>query len=159
MEAALVAGADTVIDTSKEDFTKAVLELTQGKGVDIILDSISGKTTEQSLLALAMYGRIVQFGNASGQTAIIQTKDLHSSCRSVLGFSFGTTRKHRPYLVAQTAEQVLDYLADGRLKIMIQQQFALQDAAAAQLLLENRKSQGKILLLPPSSSISSPASS
>lgn len=153
IQVALEAGADHVINTSKENFAECVLQLTSGKGVDIILDSIAGKVTEQSLLALAMYGRLVQFGNASGQTAHIQTKDLHSSCRSVLGFSLGTTRKHRPYLLRNTAEKVLGYLADQRLKIIIGERFPLEEAAAAQTLLENRKSKGKVLLLPPSSGL------
>ena len=72
---------------------RKVNELTNGEGVDVILDSISGTVSERSLNCLAYYGRLVHFGNASGEIGNFQTKDLHASCRSILGFSFGTTRK------------------------------------------------------------------
>ena len=92
-EIALDAGADYVICHQDEDFVEKVNELTNGEGVDVILDSISGTVSERSLNCLAYYGRLVHFGNASGEIGNFQTKDLHASCRSILGFSFGTTRK------------------------------------------------------------------
>lgn len=91
---ALNAGADYVICHQDEDFVKKVNELTNGEGVDVILDSISGTVSEKSLNCLAYYGRLIHFGNASGEIGNFQTKDLHASCRSILGFSFGTTRKN-----------------------------------------------------------------
>lgn len=92
-EIALDAGADYVIGHQDEDFVEKVNELTNGEGVDVILDSISGTVSERSLKCLAYYGRLIHFGNASGEIGNFQTKDLHASCRSILGFSFGTTRK------------------------------------------------------------------
>lgn len=150
---ALEAGADYVINTSKDNFVKLVLEITQGSGVDLVLDPIAGRVTEQSLLCLAMYGKLVHFGNASGETANIQTKDLHASCRSILGFSLGTTRKYRPNLLRDPAEKVLGYIENGSLKMMIGNKFPLEEARAAQKLMEGRKSTGKILLIPPSSEL------
>lgn len=93
-EIPLYAGADYVICHQNEDFVEKVNELTNGEGVDVILDSISGTVSERSLKCLAYYGRLVHFGNASGEIGNFQTKDLHASCRSILGFSFGTTRKN-----------------------------------------------------------------
>lgn len=145
---ALQAGADHVINTSKDDFVKTVLELTQGRGVDVILDSIAGKVTEQGLQCLAWYGRLVQFGNSSGEIATIPTKDLFVSCRSILGYSLGTTRKHKPHLVREVAEKVLGYIESGSLKILIGHQFPLEEARLAHELLESRLSKGKILLIP-----------
>ncbi len=98
---ALNAGADYVICHQDEDFVKKVNELTNGEGVDVILDSISGTVSEKSLNCLAYYGRLIHFGNASGEIGNFQTKDLHASCRSILGFSFGTTRKKRPELYSK----------------------------------------------------------
>ncbi|MEW9670473.1 zinc-binding alcohol dehydrogenase family protein [Ammoniphilus sp. 3BR4] len=149
---ALDAGADYVINTSRENFVEKTLEITEGKGADVVLDSISGVVAEQSLNCLAYYGRLVHFGNASGQTANIQTKDLHASCRSVLGFSLGTTRKHRPDHLGSIADKVLGFIKEDRLRIVIGNQFPLEEARAAQEFMENRKSKGKILLIPPSSS-------
>ncbi|MFP3388342.1 quinone oxidoreductase family protein [Brevibacillus sp. SIMBA_040] len=145
-ELAYSAGADHVICNDSEDFVEKVRELTDGAGADIILDSISGTVSERSLECLAWYGRLVHFGNASGQIGQIKTIDLHASCRSVLGFSFGTTRKLRPHLLQNTAKTVLAYLAAGSLDIKIGKHFALEDAASAHEWVESRASTGKVLL-------------
>jgi NADPH:quinone reductase len=144
--AVLEAGADHVICYEKEDFAIKVNELTDGEGANIILDSISGPVSENSLNCLAPYGRMVHFGNSSGATATFKTQDLHASCRSVLGFSLGTTRATRPDTLRHTADRVLQYLAEGSLKIQIGKRFALEDAAKAHEWVESRQSVGKVLL-------------
>ncbi|MDM5188404.1 quinone oxidoreductase [Bacillus sp. DX4.1] len=143
---ALEAGADHVICYQDADFVEKVNELTNGEGADVILDSISGTVSEKSLKCLAYYGRLVHFGNASGDIGTFQTKDLHASCRSILGFSFGTTRKKRPHLLLHTAEQVFRYLRDGSLQIEVGKRFSLQDAGKAHEWVESRQSTGKIIL-------------
>lgn len=146
IQTALEAGCDHVICYGSEDFSVKVNNITNGRGVDVILDSIAGSISEKSLQCLARYGRLVHFGNSSGEVGHFQTNDLHSSCRSVLGFSLGTTRKERPYLLRDIADHVVDYLSDGRLKIKIGHRFQLEEAVAAHRLVENRKSVGKVLL-------------
>ncbi|OGX61607.1 MAG: hypothetical protein A2189_04265 [Paenibacillus sp. RIFOXYA1_FULL_44_5] len=89
----------------------------------------------------------MHFGNAGGQTANIQTKDLHASCRSVLGFSLGTTRQYRPHVLREVSEKVIGYLQSGALNMVIGHRFSLQDARMAHELIENRGSRGKILLM------------
>jgi NADPH:quinone reductase len=143
---ALDAGADHVICYEKDDFAPKVNELTNGKGADVILDSIAGKVTEKSLDCLAMYGRLVNFGNASGDFGQFITKDLHASCRAVLGFSLGTTRNNRPELLRKPAERVMRYLAEGRLDMKIGKSFKMEEAAEAHRLVESRQSTGKVLL-------------
>ncbi|MBB6455321.1 NADPH2:quinone reductase [Salirhabdus euzebyi] len=140
------AGADQVICYSEEDFSKRVNELTNGEGANVILDSIAGEIAEKSLECLATYGRLVHFGNSGGAPGQFLTKDLHASCRSVLGFSFGTTRKLRPHLLRPTAEKVLSFLASGQLKIQIGKVFSLDEAVKAHEWVESRKSTGKVLL-------------
>jgi NADPH:quinone reductase len=143
---AIDSGADHVVCYQEEDFAAKVNELTNGAGVDIILDSVSGKVTEKSLDCLAPYGRLVHFGNSSGETGNIKTTDIHSSCRSVLGFSLGTTRKQRPYFLKETAEEVIPYLVNKKLDIKIGHEFQLCEAAKAHDLMENRLNAGKIVL-------------
>lgn len=143
---AFEAGADDVICHSDEDFVRKVNELTNGEGVDVILDSIAGTVSERSLECLAFYGRLVHFGNASGAVGTFQTKDLHTSCRSILGFSFGTTRKKRPRLLQHTADQVFHYLRSGNLQMKIGKRFSLQDAGKAHEWIESRQSVGKVIL-------------
>ena len=144
--AALEASADQVI-LIDEDFATEVNRLTDGRGVDLILDSIAGTVTSRSLSCLAMYGRLVIFGSASGEAGKIETTELHASCRSVLGFSLGTTRNHRPELLKEAAEKVLTYLSDGSLKIKVGSTFNLTQAAQAHALMESRQQTGKIVLL------------
>ncbi|MGG2065924.1 quinone oxidoreductase family protein [Bacillus sp. S14(2024)] len=143
---ALEAGADHVICYKEEDFVHKVNELTNGVGADVILDSISGTVSERSLQCLAFYGRLVHFGNASGDIGTFQTKDLHASCRSILGFSFGTTRKKHPHLLQHTAKQVFRHLSNGNLQIKVGKHFFLQDAGKAHEWVESRQSTGKVIL-------------
>ncbi|MFD1673848.1 quinone oxidoreductase family protein [Alicyclobacillus fodiniaquatilis] len=143
---AFESGCDHVICYEGTDFANEVNDITHGRGVDVILDSIAGSVSERSLECLAKYGRLVHFGNASGAIGHFQTKDLHASCRSVLGFSLGTTRKERPYLLRDTANHVLRYLADKQLDIKVGARFNLAQAAAAHRLVESRNSVGKVLL-------------
>ncbi|MDQ1145972.1 NADPH2:quinone reductase [Bacillus sp. SORGH_AS 510] len=143
---ALKAGADHVICNKNDDFSRVVNELTDGKGVDIVLDSVAGEVTGQSLTCLAPYGRLVQFGNSSGLAGNFKTSDLHASCRSVLGFSLGTTRKKRPESLQSTAKEVLKYIKEGKLKLEIGHHFSLENAIEAHKLIESRLSIGKIIL-------------
>ncbi|MFK4301605.1 NADPH2:quinone reductase [Paenibacillus sp. RC254] len=143
---ALSAGADHVICYETEDFAEKVNELTAGKGVQIILDSVAGDITQKSLNCLAHFGRLVMFGNSSGRSAQLQTSDLHASCRSVLGFSLSTTRKERPEMLREIAVQVFKLLENGQLDIKISERFPLKEAALAHQWVESRKSTGKVLL-------------
>ncbi|MGM9985862.1 MAG: zinc-binding alcohol dehydrogenase family protein [Bacillaceae bacterium] len=146
VEVAKEAGADHVIVYKNMDFATKVKELTNGEGVDIVFDSVSGKVAEQSLTCLAPYGRLVHFGNSSGEAGTFQTNQLHASCRSVLGFSLGTTRKLRPHVLQPVAKEVFRYLESGELKIKIGHEFSLRKAKEAHELMESRLSTGKILL-------------
>ncbi|WP_442602642.1 quinone oxidoreductase family protein [Paenibacillus sp. KN14-4R] len=148
MVAAYEAGADHVINLSNTELADKILELTDGRGVDVILDSIAGNVTKESLKGLARFGRLVQFGNASGQVATFESKDLHASCRSVLGFSLGTTRQYRPETLRVVADAVLGYIETGALQIKIGHTFPLHEAHLAHQLVENRGSRGKVLLVP-----------
>ena len=145
-EMAQESGYDHVFCYEKENFAEKVKELTNGQGANVILDSLAGRVSLESLECLADYGRLVHFGNSSGEKADFALSALHSSCRSVLGFSLGTTRKKRPELLQQTAEYVLSYLAEGSLKMKIGERFPLMEAAHAQAFVESRKSVGKVLL-------------
>lgn len=143
-DVALNAGADYVY--TYEDFSSKVMELTKGRGVDLVLDSMSGKVSEDSMNCLADYGRLVHFGNSGGVDGSFKTSELHASCRSVLGFSLGTTRKKRPNLLREAAEHVICYLSNGELDIVIGGEYPLSRAAEAHQLIESRKHTGKILL-------------
>lgn len=145
--AARDAGADAVVNYAEPDWLEKVKALTQGDGVDVILDSIGGTVSEQSVTVLARFGRLVHFGSASGQPGHIRVSDLHASCRSVLGFSLGTVRVHRPELVRPAAEAVLQSVKEGRLTMAVGRRYPLAAAAEAHRWMESRQSTGKIILM------------
>lgn len=144
--AALDAGADHVICYENCDFAREINNLTAERGVDVILDSLGGGITEASLKCLDYFGRLVIFGNSNGQPGTIEPGSLHASCRSILGFSFGTTRKRRPETLKDTARHVFRLFESGALHINISERLPLSEAAAAHRLIESRKSTGKIVL-------------
>ncbi|PLR74645.1 quinone oxidoreductase family protein [Bacillus sp. UMB0728] len=144
---ALEAGSDYGVCYTIEDFPAKVMEWTEGKGADVILDSVAGTVTEKSLDCLAPFGRLVNFGNASGNAGTVETNDLHSSCRSLLGFSFGTVRKKRPHLVRASAGKIIGLLETGRLSMKIGETFSLSEAAEAHTRIESRQSLGKTVLI------------
>ncbi|WP_152392551.1 quinone oxidoreductase family protein [Paenibacillus guangzhouensis] len=146
--AAIQAGANDVILHDDPDFAEQVNSLTNSRGVDIVIDSIGGDVTAKSAACLALYGRLVICGNASGQYSTVDTGNLHASCRSVLGFSFGTTRKERPELLQETAAQVFRLFENGQLKIQIGERYSLEEAPLAHQRMESRQTTGKILLIP-----------
>lgn len=140
------AGADYIICNQKTDFAEATKRYTNGIGADIILDSIGGAYTKMGLDCLAPFGRLIAFGNASGSYCDLSTNDLHSSCRAVLGFSLGTTRKLRPELFRDIAENVFILMTEGKLKFNISQVFSLKDAARALMAVENGNNVGKAVI-------------
>lgn len=146
-QAVLNAGADAVISLADGGFSAKVRELTDGRGADVILDSLGGGYTAEGMECLAPYGRLVVFGNASGAYSRLDTGLLHSSCRSLLGFSIGSTRRMRPAWFAETAPAVMQDLASGQLRIPVSARFPLAEAARAHALLEERRITGKIILL------------
>lgn len=142
------AGADYVINYRKDSFAEKVKEYTNGNGADVILDSVGSDVFRESLECLAMYGRLVNFNSSSGTPGTLNTKEIHGSCRAVLGFSIGTTIKARPSILKETASEVIPMLESGKIKIVIGNRFSLEDASSAHELIESRKSTGKILLKP-----------
>lgn len=145
-DAAREAGVDEVVEYAAPGWSAAVNDLTGGRGVDVVLDSVAGPVTAESMRCLARFGRLVNFGDAGGETGLVRTVDLHGSCRAVLGFSLGTTRRERPSLLAPAAQAVLTHLAHGHLRMRIGARFALEQAGEAQRWVESRASTGKVLI-------------
>ena len=139
-------GADAVVNYNSENYVDKTLALTDGQGVDVVLNPLAGKLLERDLDCLAPFGRLVCFGNASGEPASFQSNQLQGSCRSVQGFSFGTLRRTRPEKVLGIMQAVITLLAAGKLRMVMGRRFPLSEAAEAHRYLESRRSTGKILL-------------
>lgn len=137
-------GANHVL--TYDQFSTQVHELTEGHGVDIVFDSIAGAITEESLNCLAPYGTLVQFGNSGGRAGNIKTSDLHSSCRTIKGFSLGTTRASKPEMLQQVAQAIFSLIKEDGFQVPIAKIFALEEMKKAHELMESRQHQGKILI-------------
>ncbi len=142
------AGADDVVQYTREDFLEAVRRLTQGRGVQVVYDSVGKTTAEKSLDCLAPRGMLVFFGNASGPAPPVDPLTLSRKgslflTRPTLGHYIAD----RASLEARAGE-VLGDAAAGRLKVRIDRSYPLAQAAEAHRVLEARQTSGKVLLLP-----------
>jgi NADPH2:quinone reductase len=141
-------GCTHVINYKNEDFVARVKEITGGKGVDVVYDSIGKDTFPASLDCLKPFGLWVSFGNASGAIAgfdigILAAKGSLYATRPTL-FTYTARRED---LLANAAE-LFDVVGKGAVKIEVNQTYALKDAAQAHRDLEARKTTGSTVLLP-----------
>jgi NADPH2:quinone reductase len=140
-------GADVGIDYTQQDWAQQVLEVTEGKGVDLILDMRGGAMFSENFTCLAPLGRIVTFGAASGQRAFIDPEKLTARCHTVTGFYSGYIGT-RPDLIGPVLKKLFHYTLTGQIKPQVKHHFPLEEAAEANRQMENRQTTGKIVLLP-----------
>jgi len=142
------AGANEVIDYTTQDFEAEVRRLTGGKGVQVVYDSVGKTTFEKGLACLALRGMMVLFGQASGPVGPFDPQVLSQRGSLYLTrptlFQYIVTREE---LLARAGD-VLGWIGEGRLKLRIEHEFPLAEAASAHRDLEGRRTTGKILLHP-----------
>lgn len=138
-------GADHVIIYTEEDVSQRVRELTKGRGVDLVLDSVGKATFNSSLSALAPFGHLIVYGMASGRTDPFDIGRLFESSQKVSAFWLVTAMRS-PELMRRSVEQVLEWIAAGKIKIIIGLKLPLSEAAEAHRRMEARQTTGKIIL-------------
>ncbi|MDR9430284.1 MAG: NADPH:quinone oxidoreductase family protein [Natronomonas sp.] len=141
-------GMDHGIRYIDESFTERVDELTDGEGVDLVLDGIGGETSDESLDALKSFGRMVSFGAASGTPGRPNTTDLLFGNKRVIGYHLGRAIEQQPMKVLGAVPELTNLLAAGTLEVRVGHVFELTDAADAHRLIESRESSGKVVLGP-----------
>ena len=141
-------GMDHGIRYTETDFVDRVDEITDGEGVDLVLDGIGGETTDRSLDALRSFGRMVSFGAAAGEPGRPNTADLLFGNKTVIGYHLGRALKHRPMRVMDAVPELTQLLGNGTLEVQVGHTFDLADAAEAHRFIEDRKSSGKVVLVP-----------
>lgn len=142
------SGADVVLDSSDENYLRCQQKITADGKYDIILNPIGGETLRQDLTYLNDFGRLVSFGKMSKSQADISPETLHTANNAIIGFSFGLYRKHKPEAIAPTIKKVSDLIASGQLELHIGASFSLKEASKAHDFLENKKTTGKVVLIP-----------
>jgi NADPH2:quinone reductase len=148
LERLLEFGLDEGINYATKDFVEEVRRITDGRGADVIVDSVGGSTLQGSLRCLAYRGRCVTVGDAGRQgTEQMDISTLRPNNQSLTGYFLGAELflSSRPY--AMIARH-LDDIAAGRLRVVIDRRFPLSDAAAAHDYIESRRAFGRVLLLP-----------
>jgi NADPH2:quinone reductase len=140
-------GAYATINYTNEDFEPAVLELTGGKGVDLVLECVGGAVLEKSLRCVTSYGRLISYGNASGSPASLPASDFTSANRTIIGFSMG--RSPAGKLDHQSAmAELFPMIAAGQARLIVDQVLPMSEVARAHQHLSNRGTRGKVILVP-----------
>ncbi|HUA32003.1 MAG TPA: zinc-binding alcohol dehydrogenase family protein [Candidatus Binataceae bacterium] len=139
-------GMDHGINYKNSDVAKSVRKLTDGKGVNLVVDPVGGSTLQGSINSLAYRGRISMVGAAGREAMTVDVgplMGLNASLSGVfLGAEIGTDRAHN------MIQRLVDEAARGELKVVIDKTFPLSEAAAAHAYIESRQAVGRVLLIP-----------
>ena len=142
-------GADLALDSRTEDWPDQILAATNGRGVDLIVDLVSGPVANGNLRATAILGRIVNVGRLGGETGPFNF-DLHALRRiSYIGVTFRTRAIAEVREInRRMQEDLAGAIAAGTLRLPIDRTFRLDQAAAAQAHMRANQHFGKIVLIP-----------
>jgi len=137
-------GLDHGINYTTEDVVQAVMKIT-GSGVDVVVDPV-GSTLQTSIACLGYRGRISLVGQAGRDPTKVDVSSLMAGNRSLTGVFLGaeiaTDRAHN------NIQRLINDVAKGELKVVIDRTFPLKEAAAAHEYIESRKAVGRVLLIP-----------
>ncbi|MEK7751574.1 MAG: quinone oxidoreductase [Acidobacteriota bacterium] len=139
-------GADEIVLYTQQDFQPEVKRLTDGRGVDVVYDSVGASTFDGSLNSLRPRGMMVTFGNASGPVPPIEPLLLSQKGSLFLTRPTLFTYCATPEELRWRASDVLNWIAQGKLTLHIEKVYPLAQAAQAHLDLAGRKTTGKLLL-------------
>ena len=141
------AGADEVINYKERDFETEVMRLTGGKGVNAVYDSVGKTTFDKSLNCVTRRGLLALFGQSSGPVPPFDPARLAKNGIYLTRPSLAHYAADREELLTRAGE-MFTWIREGRLKLRIDRELPLRDAAKAHRLLEGRETKGKLILLP-----------
>jgi len=145
---ALELGADVALDSTSEGLTDQLREANGGKGVDIVLEMTGGPVFDDSLAALARFGRMVAYGMASRTAPTpVDVGRLMARSQSVVGFWLNDCLG-RPGMLAEPLAELLAMTAAGELRPVLGGEYPLAEAARAHEALRSRGTTGKLVLDP-----------
>jgi len=141
-------GCDHTINYTKENFVERTRELTSGKGVPVVYDSIGKDTFMQSLDCLSPRGMMVTYGNASGPVPPVDVSILGGKGSLKLTRPTVMTYAHNRALLEPMTADLFDRVLKGQVKIEVNQKYQLENVAQAHRDLESRKTTGSTVLMP-----------
>ena len=141
-------GADETIDYQATDLRQRLLELTGGKGADVVYDPVGGAHTEAALRATAWQGRLLVIGFASGTIPQVKLNLALLKERSLVGVYWGEWTQRDPAGQRRNVERLAAWFADGKIKPAITGRVSLAEAPAAMQRMLERKVLGKVVVIP-----------
>ncbi len=148
VEVAREQGADEAIDYESEDFAARVLELTGGRGADVIYDPVGGDVFERSLKCIAWDGRLLVIGFASGKIPEVRANRILLKQIGILGLHWGALAARNPARVAEVFEALFALHAAGKIRPLISRSYPLEEVGRALVALGARRTHGKVVLEP-----------
>ena len=153
-EYASALGATATVMADEDGWHDQVRKLTDGRGVDVLLEASGGDTLAQGLRALAPFGRVVVYGAASGRDAVLDAATLRALLyapapnQSLVAFNVGGWFIERPQVAGAALQELVGLVAAGKLQAPVTQTLPLAKAAEAHRRLESRQTLGKLVLKP-----------
>lgn len=146
LEVARQAGADELINYQDEDVRERLKTLTKGQGVDVVIDPVGGDLFETVFRSIAWNGRMLVIGFASGTIPSLPVNLPLLKGAAVIGVFWGSFAQRQPKDNVANFEQLFAWYAEGKLKPLVSQTFALEDTAQAINTLAARKAVGKLVI-------------
>jgi NADPH2:quinone reductase len=143
----LELGADAAVDPAADDLTAALIEANEGERVDAVFEMAGGKTFDQSMEALAPFGRMVTYGIASREPNTVETGRLMRKSRSVIGFWLMHCLG-RPEMMEEPLHDLFGRVARGELRPQVGGTYPMSEVRKAHEDLQGRRTTGKLLLDP-----------
>ena len=141
-------GLDHGINYTEVDFELAARELTDGKGPNLIVDSIGGKNLEKSLTCAAYRGRIVAMGGVARDTYKPDFQKMAGQNKTYVSYFQGAELAMNGARARANVQRLIDDVAKGELKVVIDSHYPLSEAAAAHAHIESRQAFGRVVLKP-----------
>jgi NADPH2:quinone reductase len=141
-------GLDHGINYTEVDFEAAVRELTDGRGPDLIVDSVGGKNLEQSLAAAAYRGRIVSMGGVGRDTYQPKLSVMAGQNKTFVSYFQGAELRFNGQRARGNVQRLIEEVGRGELQVVVDRTFKLSEAAEAHAFIESRKAFGRVVLVP-----------
>jgi NADPH:quinone reductase-like Zn-dependent oxidoreductase len=138
-------GLQHAINYKQQDYEEAVKNLTHGEGVDAVFEMLGGEHTAKSLRCLRDFGRVIQYGTATGKQPQLDVRALYAKSASVQGLWL-TYLSQKPEIMEPAWKQLSDWIEARKLAPVIGQVFPLARAVEAYKLLQEGKNYGKVVL-------------
>lgn len=142
------AGADATIDYRADDWPDRVMQLTDGRGADVVYDSVGGDTTDRSLKCIAWNGRLLVVGFASGKIPEVKLNRVLLKNIALVGLHWSAYPQQEPRRVGPVFESLFAMHRAGQIRPVVYRTYPLKDVAEALRALGGRETYGKVVLVP-----------